>query len=116
MKASLAITLLQWAQSRTHIYLLKAAIVIDAITCITVVEYFLVQCAPISYQWRLVDPTAKGVCLPKSQEIVVGMALSGTTISLDMLFIAVPVFMLRGRSVDMRVKMCIFGLLGLGVL
>jgi hypothetical protein len=115
MKASLAITLLQWAKSKVHIFLLQAAIIIDAIICIIVVEYFLVQCAPISYTWRIVDPTAKGTCLPPAQQIVIGQALSGTTISLDMLFLFVPFFMLRGRGVSSRVKMYIFSIFGLGV-
>jgi hypothetical protein len=89
MKASLAITLLQWAKSKVHIFLLQAAVVID--------------------------PTAKGTCLPAAQQIVVGEALSGTTISLDMLFLFVPFFMLRGRGVSSRVKMYIYSIFGLGV-
>lgn len=115
MKASLAITLLQWAKSKVHIFLLRAAIVIDAVICVVVVEYFIVQCAPISYTWRFLDPTAKGVCLPQAQQIVVGEVLSGTTVSLDMLFLFVPFFMLKGRGVNSRVKMFIFGIFGLGV-
>jgi len=115
MKASLAITLLQWARSKVHIYLLRAAIVIDAIICLVVVEYFLVQCSPISYTWRLIDPSVKGTCLPTSQQIVVGFALSGTTISIDMLLLFVPFFMLHGRGVNSRVKMYIYGIFGLGV-
>ncbi|KUJ09215.1 uncharacterized protein LY89DRAFT_280048 [Mollisia scopiformis] len=115
MKASLAITLLQWAKVKTHIYLLRAAILIDALICIIVVEYFLVQCAPISYTWRLVDPTAKGVCLPAAQQIAVGFALSGTTVSIDMLFLIAPWIMLKGRGVNSRLKLYIYGLFGLGV-
>lgn len=115
MKASLAITLLQWARSKVHILLLKAAIVIDFIICIIVVEYFLVQCAPISYTWKLLDPTAKGVCLPAAQQLVVGEALSITTITLDMLFLFVPFFMLRGRGVNIRVKLAIYSIFALGI-
>ena len=115
MKASLAITLLQWAKSKVHIYLLRAAIVIDAIICLVVVEYFLVQCSPISYTWRLIDQSVKGTCLPASQQIVVGFALSGTTVSLDMLFLFVPFFMLHGRGVNSRMKIYIYGIFGLGV-
>jgi hypothetical protein len=115
MKASLAITLLQWAKSKVHIYLLHAAIVIDAIICLVVVEYFLVQCSPISYTWEITNPLAKGTCLPTSQQIVVGFALSGTTVSLDMLFLFVPFFMLHGRGVNSRLKMFIYGIFGVGV-
>lgn len=116
MKASLALSLMQWAKSKVQIYLLRAAIVIDAVICLIVVEYFLVQCSPISYTWRIIDATAKGTCLPAGQQIVVGFALSGTTVSLDMLFLFVPFFMLHGRGVNSRLKMYIYGIFGLGVL
>lgn len=115
MKASLAITLLQWAKVKWHIYMLQAAILIDALICIIVVEYFLVQCAPITYTWELLDPTKKGVCLPMTQEIAIGFALSGTTVSLDMIFLFAPFYMLRGRGVNSRLKMYIYGIFGLGV-
>jgi hypothetical protein len=49
-------------------------------------------------------------------QILIGFALSGTTVSLDMLFLFVPFFMLSGRGVSRRVKMYIFAIFGLGVL
>ena len=115
MKASLAITLLQWAKSKVQIYFLYAAIVIDALICIIVVEYFIVQCAPISYTWEITNPLAKGTCLPATQQLAVGFALSGTTVSLDMLFLFVPLFMLHGRGVNTRLKMFIYGIFGVAV-
>jgi hypothetical protein len=115
MKASLAITLIQWAVKRSHIRLLQGAIVVDALICIIVVEYFLVQCAPISYTWELTDPTKKGVCLPGNQQIAIGFALSGTTVSLDMLFLIIPFFMMMGRGLNSRLKMYIYSVFGLGV-
>lgn len=116
MKASLAISLLQWAKKKLHIYLLYTAIVIDVVICLVVVFYFFLQCQPISYAWLFLDPTVKGTCWPMSGQILIGFALSGTTISLDMLFLFVPFFMLAGRGVSMRVKMYIYGIFGLGVL
>jgi hypothetical protein len=116
MKASLAISLLQWAKKKLHIYLLYSAIVIDVIICLVVVFYFFLQCQPISYAWLFLDPTVKGTCWPMSGQILIGYALSGTTISLDMLFLFVPFFMLSGRGVSMRVKMYIYAIFGLGVL
>ena len=116
MKASLAISLLQWAKKKLHIYLLYTAILIDVLICLVVVFYFFLQCQPISYAWLFLDPTVKGTCWPMSGQILIGFALSGTTISLDMLFLFVPFFMLAGRGVSMRVKMYIYGIFGLGVL
>lgn len=51
-----------------------------------------------------------------SGEILIGFALSGTTVSLDMLFLFVPFFMLSGRGVNKRIKMYIYAIFGLGVL
>jgi hypothetical protein len=116
MKASLAVTLLQWARKKIHIWLLCTAIVIDVVICLVVVLYFLLQCQPVSYAWRFIDPTVKGHCLPESGQILVGFALSGTTVSLDMLFLFVPFFMLAGRGVNSRLKLFIYGIFGLGVL
>lgn len=115
MKASLALTLLQWARKKVHIFLLYTAIAIDVVICLVVVFYFLLQCQPISYAWEFINPTKKGHCLPTSGQILVGFALSGTTVSLDMLFLFVPFFMLAGRGVNKRLKMYIFGVFGLGV-
>lgn len=116
MKASIAITLLQWAKKKFHIYVLWAAIVIDVIICLVVVFYFLLQCRPISYAWLFINPSVKGTCLPASGQILVGFALSGTTVSLDMIFLFIPFFMLSGRGVNSRLKLYIYGLFGLGVL
>lgn len=83
MKASLALTLLQWARKKSHIWLLWAAIIIDAITMVWVMLFFLLECQPISYAWQLIDPTKKGKCLSPTIQIYVGIALSGTTISVS---------------------------------
>jgi hypothetical protein len=116
MKASLALTLLQWARQKPHIQLLlRAALAIDCIICLIVVEYLLVQCAPISYAWHLTDSAATGTCLPASQQIIVGQALAGTTILLDMVFLIVPFFLMRGRGVSRRARMYVYGIFGLGV-
>jgi hypothetical protein len=116
MKASLAITLLQWAKKRWHVWILWVAIGIDAVICTVVTLFFLLECQPISYAWRLIDPTAKGRCLPPTTQIYMGFALSGTTVSLDMIFLFIPFFMLSGRGVNQRLKLYIYGLFGLGVL
>lgn len=83
MKASLAFTLLQWAQNKVHRALLWTAIALDATICLVVVFYFLFQCQPISYAWRLLDPTVKGKCLPINGQIFVGFALCAVTVSVS---------------------------------
>ncbi|RDW85146.1 hypothetical protein BP6252_02736 [Coleophoma cylindrospora] len=116
MKASIATTLLQWAQKRVHIVLLWTAIVLDALICSIFVFYLIFQCQPVSYAWTFINPASKGHCAPFTGQLYMGYALCIVTISLDMLFLFVPFFMLEGRGVSQRIKLYIYGLFGLGVL
>ncbi|KAE9368272.1 hypothetical protein N431DRAFT_381593 [Stipitochalara longipes BDJ] len=116
MKASLAASLLQWAKKKSHIYLLYLAIFLDITICTVVVLYFLLECKPISFKWEFINPLKKGTCLPANGEILVGFALCSVTISIDMLFLFIPFFMLKGRGVNNRLKLYIYGIFGLGVL
>lgn len=116
MKASIATTFLQWAKSKFHIYLLWAAIAVDFTICSVVTFYIIFQCTPVSYIWTFVNPAIKGHCKPITGQIYMGYALCITTISLDMLFLFLPFFMLRGRGVNARIKKFIYGIFGLGVL
>ena len=115
MKASIATTLLQWARSRVHLWLLWGSIAVDVAISAVVIFYTIFQCQPVSYAWRFVDPTVKGKCLPFNNQIYVGFALCFTTVALDMLFLFLPFFMLRGRGVNKRLTMIIYGIFGLGV-
>lgn len=116
MKASIATTLLQWAQKKVHIMLLWAAIVIDALICLVFVFYLIFQCKPVSYAWTFLDPKTKGHCAPFTGQLYMGYALCIVTITLDMLFLFVPFFMMAGRGIGSRLKLYIYGIFGLGVL
>lgn len=116
MKVSIAITLLQWAKAKFMIFLLRASIVMDFAISAAFVIFLLVQCTPISYAWELLDPTKKGKCVPFTGQLYMGYALSFVTISLDMLFLFGPFFMLHGRGVNFRLKAYIYSIIGLGVL
>ncbi|KAL3419515.1 P-type ATPase [Phlyctema vagabunda] len=116
MKASIAITLLQWAKSKVHKYLLWTAIALDTLICLIFIFYLVLQCTPVSYAWKSVDPTAKGKCVPFVGQLYMGYALCIVTISLDMLFLIVPFLMLKGRGVNSRIKLGIYAIFTLGVL
>ncbi|PMD61178.1 uncharacterized protein K444DRAFT_527191 [Hyaloscypha bicolor E] len=116
MKASLAASLLQWAKKKSHIYLLWLAIFLDVAICTFVVLYFLLECKPISFKWEFINPLKKGKCLPPNGEILVGFALCSVTISIDMLFLFIPFFMMKGRGINNRLKLYIYGVFCLGVL
>jgi hypothetical protein len=115
MKASIASTLLQWSRSRLHATILWSAIFIDAGICLVFCFYLVLQCKPISYAWTFVDPTTKGKCLPFVGQLYMGYALCIVTITLDMIFLFLPFFMMKGRGVNRVIKGVIFGLFGMGV-
>ncbi|KAH8755152.1 hypothetical protein BGZ57DRAFT_38811 [Hyaloscypha finlandica] len=137
MKASLAASLLQWAKKKSHKYLLWLAIFLDVAICTFVVLYFLLECRPISFKWDFINPLKKGKCWPANGEILVGFALCSVTISvsgipdiqqrlagnantlppkIDMLFLFIPFFMMKGRGINNRLKLYIYGVFSLGVL
>jgi hypothetical protein len=137
MKASLAASLLQWAKKKSHKYLLWLAIFLDVAICTFVVLYFLLECRPISFKWEFINPLKKGKCWPANGEILVGFALCSVTISvsdipdiqrhlagnantlppkIDMLFLFIPFFMMKGRGINNRLKLYIYGVFCLGVL
>ena len=116
MKVSIAITFLEWTRARSLVWLLRLSIVLDFAISVAFAAYLLLQCQPVSYAWRLLDPTVKGKCLPFSGQLYMGYALSFVTISLDMLFLIAPFFMLKNRGVNKTRKIYIYVIIGLGVL
>ncbi|KAH8670169.1 hypothetical protein BGZ60DRAFT_469565 [Tricladium varicosporioides] len=116
MKASIATTFLQWATTKTQKWVLWGSIVVDFAIGAVVSVYTILQCTPIEYSWRRLDPTAKGMCRDPNEIIKVGYALCIVTVTLDMLFLAMPFIMLKYYKPNQRVKMYIYGIVGIGVL
>lgn len=115
MKASIATTLRQWTVVKWHRYLLWASIIMDFAISTAFLLYLVLQCQPVSYAWRLFDPTVKGKCLPFTGQLYMGYALSIVTVALDMLFLFLPFVMMRGRGLNSTLKVYIFAIFGLGV-
>lgn len=116
MKASIATTFLQWATTRTQKWVLWGSIVVDFAIGAVVSVYTILQCTPIDYSWRRLDPTAKGICRDPNEIIKVGYALCIVTVTLDMLFLTMPFIMLKHYKPNPRVKMYIYGIVGIGIL
>lgn len=116
MKASIAITFLQWATSRTQKWILWGAIVADLGIGSVAGVYTVLQCTPINYSWLRFDPTRKGTCRDPGEIIKAGYALCIITVTLDMLFLTLPFIMLKHYKPNSRVKLYIYGILFLGVL
>ena len=116
MKASLAISLYQWAKTKAHVYILGTAIVVDTAIGTVVSIYTLIQCKPISYNWNRLNPAAKGTCRDPNEIIKLGFALCAVTVFLDMLFLILPFFMMKASNTAPAIRKYIYALLGLGVL
>lgn len=116
MKVSIALTFLEWTRSKILKTLLWMSIFLDFAISVAFVLYLLLQCKPISYAWELTNPLKKGTCWPLTGQLYMGYALSFVTIGLDMLFLVSPFFMLKGSGLNRRLKVYIYGVIGLAVL
>ncbi|GJC80055.1 hypothetical protein ColLi_02893 [Colletotrichum liriopes] len=116
MKGSIALTFIRLSRSRVLTLLFWVSIALDVLISAAFIIYLLVQCKPVSYAWRLLDPTAKGKCLPLTGQLYMGYALSIVTATLDGLLMISPWLMMRGRGLNSRLKLYIYGIFGLGIL
>ncbi|KAL0936152.1 P-type ATPase [Colletotrichum truncatum] len=116
MKGSIALTFIHISRSRALTSLFWVSIGLDVMISLAFIIYLLVQCKPIDYAWRLLDATAKGKCLPLTGQLYMGYALSVVTAILDILLLVSPWLMMRGRGLNSRLKLYIYGIFGLGIL
>ncbi|KAK2030341.1 hypothetical protein LX32DRAFT_586817 [Colletotrichum zoysiae] len=116
MKGSIALTFIRLSRSRVLNIMFWASIVMDVLISAAFIIYLLVQCKPIDYAWRMLEPSAKGKCLPLEGQVYMGYALCIVTAILDVLLLVSPWIMMRGRSLNSRLKKYIYGIFGLGIL
>ncbi|KAK1977365.1 hypothetical protein LZ30DRAFT_784926 [Colletotrichum cereale] len=116
MKGSIALTFIHLSHSRVLTRLFWVSIAMDVLISAAFIIYLLVQCKPIDYAWRMFEPTAKGKCLPLQGQLYMGYALCIVTAVLDGLLMISPWIMMRGRGLNSRLKLYIYGIFGLGIL
>ncbi|OHF03207.1 hypothetical protein CORC01_01591 [Colletotrichum orchidophilum] len=116
MKGSIALTFIRLSRSRILTSLFWVSIGLDVAISLAFIIYLLVQCQPIDFAWRLLDAGAQGHCLPLSGQLYMGYALSIVTATLDGLLMVSPWIMMRGRGLNSRLKIYIYGIFGLGIL
>ncbi|KAK2005771.1 hypothetical protein LZ32DRAFT_596634 [Colletotrichum eremochloae] len=116
MKGSIALTFIHLSRSRILTILFWVSIAMDFLISAAFIIYLLVQCQPIDYAWRMLDPTARGKCLPLTGQLYMGYALCIVTAILDVMLLVSPWIMMRGRGLNSRLKLYIYGIFGLGIL
>ncbi|CAI0652186.1 unnamed protein product [Colletotrichum noveboracense] len=116
MKGSIAMTFIHLSRSKVLNTLFWTSIGMDVAISLAFIIYLLVQCKPIDKAWNLLDPSVKGECLPLVGQLYMGYALSIVTAILDILLMVSPFIMMRGRGLNSRLKMYIYGIFGLGIL
>ncbi|KAI8262016.1 hypothetical protein K4K58_000919 [Colletotrichum sp. SAR11_239] len=116
MKGSIAMTFIHLSRSKVLNILFWTSIGMDVAISLAFIIYLLVQCKPIDKAWNLLDPSVKGECLPLVGQLYMGYALSIVTAILDILLMVSPFIMMRGRGLNSRLKMYIYGIFGLGIL
>ncbi|KAK2036548.1 hypothetical protein LZ31DRAFT_615152 [Colletotrichum somersetense] len=116
MKGSIALTFIRLSRSRVLNIMFWVSIAMDVLISAAFIIYLLVQCKPIDHAWRMLEPTAKGKCLPLEGQLYMGYALCIVTAMLDVLLLVSPWIMMRGRGLNSRLKKYIYGIFGLGIL
>ncbi|KAI0395964.1 hypothetical protein F5Y17DRAFT_161112 [Xylariaceae sp. FL0594] len=111
-KLSVALVLLRIAVTSKLVRVLLMCS-IGVLTVWTTVVTFIVafQCVPLSLAWGV----GKGYCLSASTLAATGYSISAMDISSSVLYATLPVFLLRGVQLSIKVKSSIICLLGLGV-
>jgi hypothetical protein len=111
-KLSVALVLLRIAVTSKAVRILLMCS-IGVLTIWTTVSTFIVafQCVPLSMAWGV----GKGTCLPAATLAATGYSISAMDISSSLLYAALPIYLLKGVQLSIKVKSSIICLLGLGV-
>ncbi|KAK1991494.1 hypothetical protein LX36DRAFT_619147 [Colletotrichum falcatum] len=116
MKGSIALTFIHLSRSRVLNIIFWVSIAMDVLISAAFIIYLLVQCKPIDYAWRMLEPAATGECLPLTGQLYMGYALCIVTATLDVMLLISPWIMMRNRGLNSRLKLYIYGIFGLGIL
>lgn len=115
-KISIALALLRLAVKKVHRVVLWA--IISMVISIGLIFWLvlLLDCKPISYFWRRVDPTVSGTCLPLRTLLDIAYLYSSLTILCDLTLGILPAFLVWKLQMNRRTKIAVGGILSLGTM
>ena len=116
IKLSLGVFFLRLAIKPRQIWFIKALIVISTINGVTYAGYGVFQCGNPGGQPELWVKIATSKCLPESYMLGFGYTHAIVNAVTDALFVAFPIWFLRGSSNSRREKFMISGMLMLGAM
>lgn len=111
-KISICLFLLHLVVERSHVWILRAIMVVNTVSCVFFFFFMLFQCSPISYFWNHHQPGG-GHCL--SPGIIMNSTYTFSAISsiCDFSLGILPIFMVWNLQMSRRSKCAVVGLLSI---
>ena len=109
--------LLRLVPSRRYTYIISTSITVNVAVSVALFLMTLLQCRPISYSWKQINPMEKGTCYIDAATIVdLSYVISALAIALDSLYAILPGFMFWNLQMEIRKKVVLIGLMSFGLL
>ena len=109
---SVGLFLLRISVEKFQVWIIR--IIIAGSVLFGIIYDFLIifQCRPLSFWWDL-NPDHTGTCLPHQTFAICGFVISALNSAADLVFAALPMFMVWKTSMNWRTRMLVCLLLGL---
>ncbi|CAG8971577.1 hypothetical protein HYALB_00009226 [Hymenoscyphus albidus] len=114
IKLSIAFFLLRIATRKPYVWALKVSMVIITIWSIVTFFYYVFICTPIAAQWDRTIPNPR--CQPAMNFVIAAYSLGGMSIISDWFYALLPIPIILGLQMNMRVKLTLCFIMALGVL
>lgn len=110
-KISIGLFLMRIIFERIHLWLIYVALVINVLSGVTFFLVTLLQCHPISYFWA---KGQDGKCVTVEAIIALTYLYSSLNIIVDFTFAILPIVIVWGLNMNMKLKIAIIPLLSMG--
>ncbi|CAG8957378.1 hypothetical protein HYFRA_00010804 [Hymenoscyphus fraxineus] len=114
IKLSIAFFLLRIATRKPYVWALKVSMVIITIWSIVTFFYYVFICTPIAAQWDRSITNRR--CQPAMNFVIAAYSLGGMSIISDWFYALLPIPIILGLQMNMRVKLTLCFIMALGVL
>ncbi|KAJ5759849.1 P-type ATPase [Penicillium odoratum] len=113
-KISIALALLRLTVKKLHMIILYCLIGLTIANALLFFFVLVLDCRPISYFWRRVDPTAEGSCLSTTVLLDIAYLYSSLTILVDFSLGTLPIAVVWNLQMNRWTKVAVGGILSLG--
>ena len=102
--------------NRIHHWIMYTAMFITAMTGVAFFFVTILQCTPVNYWWKQVDPTVKGSCINIKAISNVSYAYSAASILTDFIFTFLPIHIVMSLQMDLKTKLALVPIFAMATL